>query len=76
MAEKELDTRVALLEHDLCEIKDNVKQIRQAIIGNGSPGMRIEIDRLKRQQTLIWWAISSVGSGLMGLVGYIIRGII
>lgn len=74
MDDRDHETRITLLEHDLCAIKRDITLIRDALIGNGQPGIKLEMDRIKRQQQLIWWAVSGVGSTVMGLLGYTLRG--
>ena len=75
MTEPQFETRLSILEHDMSQIKESLYRIECAIVGNGAPGIKIELDRLKRQQSLLWWAVSSVGSGVMGIVGYMLRGL-
>jgi len=75
MTEPQFETRLSILEHDMSQIKESLSRIECAIVGNGAPGIKIELDRLKRQQSLLWWAVSSVGSGVMGIVGYMLRGL-
>ena len=75
MTEPQFETRLSILEHDMSQIKESLSRIECAIVGNGSPGIKVELDRLKRQQSLLWWAVSSVGSGVMVTVGYMLRGL-
>lgn len=67
-------TRIALMERDCMEIKDDLKAILEAVVGNGKPGLKMEVDRLKQQQSRLWWVLSGVGSSVLGVIGYIIRG--
>ncbi len=67
------ETRIAIVEHDMSEIKADIKTILEAVMGNGKPGLRTQVDRLEQAQARIWWAVSGVGASVTGIAGYILK---
>lgn len=64
------ETRIALMEQGMKDIKEDVKLILGAVVGNGKPGLNMRVDRLEH----ILWIVFAIGTFAGGIGGYIIKG--
>lgn len=46
--EQEVLSKLAAIETIVGEVRDDVRQVKSTLYGNGRPGMRIELDRLSQ----------------------------
>ena len=69
----ELVTKVAVLESDIPEIKDDVKQILLILQGNGSDGLVTKVALNKQAISRAWWWLSGVSLGILGIAIFVIR---
>ena len=66
--------RIAVIETRVREISGDTKQMLQILKGNGKPGLCTEVALLKQKQGLMWACMGSVGTGVIGVIGYLIKG--
>jgi hypothetical protein len=70
------ESEIAVLKMKLESIENGVDDILVTLKGNGKPGICTEVALLRDRQTWIWVALSGTGSILVGIAGYILRGLI
>lgn len=70
-------------EADLVEMKVTLQHIVQlaqdtnkTLKGNGSPGLCTEMALMKQKQGWVWIGLGGVASTVLGLAGYILRGLV
>ena len=49
---------LAVTKEATADIKDDIKQIKDAIVGNEHPGLKTDVAILKRQMVWIWALVS------------------
>ena len=50
-------------KEDIVEINSSIKDLTKAIIGNGSPGLKTDVDRLKqKEEGRQWWTRGFMGA--------------
>lgn len=57
------------LVRDFKGVKESQARIEKAIIGNGEPGMRIDLDRLKQKEKARQWTLRAFLLALLTLAG-------
>lgn len=64
------------LKHACEEMKatrEDMREFFNTLKGNGKPGLITEVALIKQRQGLIWAAISSAGTGVVGIIGWLIK---
>jgi hypothetical protein len=66
------ETRIALIEKDVVDMKGDIKAILAAVAGNGRPGLNMRVDRLERNL----WLVFGIGTFAGGIWGYVLKGLL
>lgn len=66
--EKELGSIETKIDMLIAIAKEN----HEVLKGNGKPGLCTEVELIKQKQGWIWAAITSAGTMIMGVIGYLI----
>lgn len=72
MTEIPHETRIALLEQGMGEMKEDIRAIHDSVVGNGKVGLKTRVDRLENKFLTCMGLSSLVG----GIGGYILRGLL
>ena len=59
------ETRLALTEKGIADMAVQMKEIHEAVVGNGKPGLKTEMELQKTDTARLWKAFY----GLAGVVG-------
>lgn len=74
--EAEIAGLSAEVRHACKELKaarEDMREFFNTLKGNGKPGLITEVALIKQRQGLIWAAISSAGTGVLGIIGWLIK---
>jgi hypothetical protein len=69
---EEHETRIALLEQGMKDMKGDIKEIKDSVVGNGKIGLKTRVDRLETKFLTCMGLSGVVG----GISGYILRGLL
>ncbi len=67
------DTKMALLQQTLDGNTKLTEDIHKAIVGNGSVGLKTEVELQKAALGRAWWWLGGISIGLIGLACFAIR---
>ena len=67
----EIAGAIARLEQKIDDGHADVSEIKRAIVGNGKPGLLLDVDRIKQREAsrsrLAWLAVTASASALVGM---------
>ena len=69
MTQEPLESRVAVLEATFKSCVEMIKEIREAVVGNGNPGLKTTAELNKQGISRIWWTIGILFSLYGGILG-------
>lgn len=71
-------TRLALIERDYTQMAKQISEMHEAIVGNGKPGLKTDMELQKTDTGRLWKAFYGlagiVGTAVLFFGGYLIRG--
>lgn len=70
--EKELGSIETKIDMLIAIAKEN----HEVLKGNGKPGLCTEVELIKQKQGWIWAAITSVGTMVLGVIGWLVKVVI
>lgn len=71
-----VNERLARIDQTTTYIAEHIERLDHTIFGNGSPGLRVDVDRLKqRAEGLSWWKQTVVAAIVAGVVSLVVGGI-
>lgn len=70
------DDRLVRLETILLAVKEDTDHIRDALFGNGQPGIKVRLDRLEQDANRRRWQVHTVSAAVIGAVGMYLRSLL
>ncbi len=74
------DTAIIRLEEAMKSLTEktdgygkDIKQIKEAILGNGQAGLKTEMALTKQSVARIWWWLGGISMAILGSAAWIIR---
>lgn len=64
------------MQADQTEMRTDIREIYGTLKGNGQPGICTRMALVEASQGRIWWAVSVVASGVIGVAAWVGRGLI
>ena len=65
--------RIEHIKDDIDDVKTDVKEIKEAIVGNSQPGLKTEVALTKQSLKRAWWFLSSIAIVILTSAAWIIR---